>query len=59
MSTTGTQTLSSIVIVLLHRLKKWDIGVDNNDFYPVSFNKICEIMVDRPDNPNFVKNNAA
>jgi calcineurin-like phosphoesterase family protein len=38
--------------------KQWDIGVDNNNFYPVSFNKICEIMVDRPDNPNFVKNNA-
>jgi calcineurin-like phosphoesterase family protein len=39
--------------------KQWDIGVDNNNFYPVSFNKICEIMVARPDNPNFVKNNDA
>jgi calcineurin-like phosphoesterase family protein len=36
--------------------KQWDIGVDNNDFYPVSFNKICEIIADRPDNPNFAKN---
>ena len=36
--------------------KQWDIGVDNNDFYPVSFEKIYEIMQDRPDNPNFVKN---
>jgi len=39
--------------------KQWDIGVDNNNFYPVSFNKICEIMVDRPDDPNFVISNAA
>jgi hypothetical protein len=30
----------------------------NNDFYPVSFSKLCEIMQDRPDNPNFVGNNA-
>jgi calcineurin-like phosphoesterase family protein len=36
--------------------KQWDIGVDNNDFYPVSFNKVREIMQDRPDNPNFVGN---
>ena len=28
--------------------KQWDIGVDNNDFYPVSFNIICEIIRDRP-----------
>jgi hypothetical protein len=33
--------------------KQWDIGVDNNDFYPVSFNKVHEIMRNRPDNPNF------
>ena len=39
--------------------KQWDIGVDNNDFYQVSFNKIREIMQDRPDNPNFVGNNVA
>ena len=36
--------------------KQWDIGVDNNDFYPVSFNKVREIMQNRPDNPNFVGN---
>ena len=36
--------------------KQWDIGVDNNDFYPVSFNKVHEIMQNRPDNPNFVGN---
>ena len=24
--------------------KQWDVGVDNNDFYPVSFEKIVEIM---------------
>jgi len=39
--------------------KQWDIGVDNNDFYPVSFDKIGEKMKGRPDNPNFVGNNAA
>ena len=39
--------------------KQWDVGVDNKDFYPVSFDKICEIMKGRPDNPNFVGNKAA
>ena len=38
--------------------KQWDIGDDNNDFYPVSFNKIREIMQNRPDNENFVGNRA-
>lgn len=35
--------------------KQWDIGVDNNDFYPVSFKKIQRIMRDRPDNPNLIR----
>ena len=35
--------------------KSWDIGVDNNDFYPLSFDRICEIMAERPDNPNLIK----
>jgi calcineurin-like phosphoesterase family protein len=35
--------------------KQWDVGVDNNDFYPVSFDKLIEIMKDRLDNPNLVK----
>ncbi len=35
--------------------KQWDIGVDNNNFYPVSFEQIQEIMRDRPDNPNLLK----
>lgn len=30
--------------------KSWDIGVDNNNFYPVSFSSLKQIMVDRPDN---------
>jgi len=30
--------------------KQWDIGVDNNDFTPVSFPQIRRIMEDRPDN---------
>jgi len=34
--------------------KQWDIGVDNNDFYPVSFEQLKEIMDKRPDNPNKV-----
>ena len=35
--------------------KSWDIGVDNNRFYPLSFKEICDIMNKRPDNPNLVK----
>jgi len=34
--------------------KQYDIGVDNNNFYPVSFNEICEIMQNKPDNSNLV-----
>jgi calcineurin-like phosphoesterase family protein len=34
--------------------KQWDIGVDNNNFYPLSFAQIKEIMSKRPDNPNLV-----
>jgi len=30
---------------------QWDVGVDNNDFYPLSFDRIREIMSMRPDNP--------
>ena len=36
--------------------KQWDIGVDNNNFYPVSFDEIVDIMKSRPDNFNLVKN---
>jgi calcineurin-like phosphoesterase family protein len=32
--------------------KQWDIGVDNNDFLPLSFDQVREIMRSRPDNPN-------
>ena len=35
--------------------KSWDVGVDNNDFRPLSFNDIEKIMSCRPDNPNLVK----
>ncbi len=35
--------------------KSWDIGVDNNNFYPVSFEQVEEIMDNRPDNVNLVK----
>jgi calcineurin-like phosphoesterase family protein len=34
--------------------KQWDIGVDNNDFRPLSLDKIRDIMASRPDNPNFI-----
>ena len=30
--------------------KQWDIGVDNNSFYPVSFEQLRQIMRERPDN---------
>jgi calcineurin-like phosphoesterase family protein len=35
--------------------KQWDVGVDNNNFYPVSFDSLVEIMKNRPDNFNLVK----
>jgi calcineurin-like phosphoesterase family protein len=35
--------------------KSWDIGVDNNDFSPISFKEMEKIMEERPDNPNLVK----
>ena len=34
--------------------KQWDIGVDNNNFYPISFDELIEIMKSRPDNFNKV-----
>jgi len=34
--------------------KSWDIGVDANNYYPVSFARIHDIMQHRPDNPNFI-----
>jgi calcineurin-like phosphoesterase family protein len=35
--------------------KQWDIGVDNNNFFPVSFDQIKEIMAKRPDNISFLR----
>lgn len=35
--------------------KQHDVGVDNNNFYPVSFDQIKKIMAGRPDNFNLVK----
>ena len=35
--------------------KQHDIGVDNNDFFPLSFEEVKQIMMIRPDNPNLVK----
>lgn len=37
--------------------KQWDIGVDNNSFYPLSFTQIKDIMKTRPDNFNLVRIN--
>ena len=34
--------------------KQWDVGVDINNFYPVSFDQLVEIMKARPDNFNKV-----
>jgi len=34
--------------------KSMDVGVDTNDYYPYSFEKIVEIMAAKPDNPNYV-----
>ena len=35
--------------------KSWDVGVDANNFAPLSLLEIIEIMKTRPDNPNLVK----
>lgn len=35
--------------------KQWDVGVDNNLFYPVSFTRLKEIMITQPDNFNLAK----
>jgi calcineurin-like phosphoesterase family protein len=35
--------------------KSHDIGVDNNDFYPLSFDEIVVIMSKKPDNPNLIR----
>jgi len=35
--------------------KSWDVGVDGNDFTPVSFSDLEKIMEKRPDNPNLIK----
>ncbi len=35
--------------------KSWDIGVDNNNFYPLSFEQVKEIMEKRPDNCGLIK----
>jgi len=35
--------------------KSWDVGVDNNAFAPVSYEELVEIMKNRPDNFNLVK----
>lgn len=33
--------------------KQWDIGVDNNDYFPISWLQVVKIMEKRPDNPNY------
>ena len=33
----------------------YNIGVDNNNFYPVSFDELVEIMKNQPDNFNLIK----
>ena len=35
--------------------KQYDIGVDNNNFYPVSFNQLKTIMSTKDDNPNLIR----
>ena len=35
--------------------KSWDVGVDNNNFRPLSWGEIKEIMKVRPDNFNLVR----
>jgi len=35
--------------------RSWDVGVDNNNFTPLSFSDLEKIMDSRPDNPNLIK----
>jgi len=35
--------------------KSWDVGVDNNNFYPINMNWVCEMMKGASDNFNMVK----
>jgi len=35
--------------------KSWDVGVDNNNFFPLSFDELAKIMENRPDNPGYEK----
>lgn len=35
--------------------KSWDVGVDNNDYAPVSYAELRDIMTKQPDNPNLVR----
>lgn len=35
--------------------KSYDVGVDNNNFMPVSEDQVFEIMKTRPDNPGYLK----
>jgi hypothetical protein len=35
--------------------KRGDIGVDNNQFYPLSFEQLNMLMLNRPDNPDMLK----
>jgi len=37
--------------------KQWDIGVDANNFTPVSFEQLEQIMKKKPDNFNYVNKN--
>ncbi len=41
---------------LVRKAKQYDIGVDNNNYYPVSFDQIKDIMAKKPNNPNVEKN---
>lgn len=46
----GLSTKSPVIMGKQH-----DIGVDNNNYYPVSYDQIVEIMKDKPDNFNLRK----
>jgi len=35
--------------------KSWDVGVDNNNFFPLSFDEIAGIMKNRPNNLNYIE----
>jgi calcineurin-like phosphoesterase family protein len=40
---------------LVRDSKQHDVGVDNNNYFPVSFEQLKVIMANKPNNPNYIE----